>query len=883
MEQRLIEVLQGRAANYILPFFWQHGESRELLEEGMEKIHDSGIGAVCVESRPHPDFAGEGWWRDLDVILAKAKELDMRVWVLDDAHFPSGFCNGKITPDSPYGKVYLIKYGVDLVGPKKGRSVLVMLEPGEELVAVTMGRRDREDANRLTEVYDLTDQVTADGRVFVDVPDGLWCVHVIKTTRKGTGRKNYINTIDHDAVRYFIDQVYEPHYTHYKDDFGKTFAGFFSDEPEIGNCGGEYVHDANIGKPNMKLPWSQTLKAQLKELWGADFAVNLTALWTTPDTEPGQNRSGLCRMQFADLAARLYGENFCGQIGDWCRAHGVEYIGHVIEDGGTHAHMGLGAGHYFHALWGQDMAGIDVVLQQIRPGLDDCRFHSVGGELGYHGELYHYALAKLGTSLAHLDPKKHGRSLCEVFGAYGWAEGLKLMKWLLDHMLVNGVNYFVPHAFTMKEFPDPDCPPHFYARGMNPQFPYFKNLMEYCNRVSHLTSGGAHVPAAAVVYPAEQEWAGAYLPVEAVGKELLRAQIDYEILPIDALVGMSADQGRLCWGNEQVSVLVLAGSQCIPAKLADWLSQAAVEGLQIVIAGQKPAALQEDGSLTEWVNPDQKNVTVCELGMLPETLRLFGIGEMKTKEREPWLRYYHYRQKDGEFWLFMNQSETDAIHTELCLHQFCGGSHRADSKNSCWYDAWENTVKPCEWIDEQALRLDLEIGEMKILYIGSCIPLAKKLAEKQGITQRWKEAKTAGKLQTISLAADGWTIETKETGTEAFVPQSDAALGDFCRNHPRFCGVLRYETTFVLPDTDTCELDLGEVYETVHLLVNGEDAGVRVAPPYRFDISRLVRKGSNLLTAEVVNTLANRQRDFFSMTMPIEPSGLIGPVTVRYF
>ena len=35
MEQRLIEVLQGKAANYILPFFWQHGESRELLEEGI--------------------------------------------------------------------------------------------------------------------------------------------------------------------------------------------------------------------------------------------------------------------------------------------------------------------------------------------------------------------------------------------------------------------------------------------------------------------------------------------------------------------------------------------------------------------------------------------------------------------------------------------------------------------------------------------------------------------------------------------------------------------------------------------------------------------------------------------------------------------------------
>lgn len=89
--------------------------------------------------------------------------------------------------------------------------MLIILEQGEELVAVTMGKRDRDNQDSLTEVKDLTSQVS-DGRVFVDVPNGLWCVNVIKTTRKGTGRKNYINTIDHDAVRYFIDQIYEPHY-----------------------------------------------------------------------------------------------------------------------------------------------------------------------------------------------------------------------------------------------------------------------------------------------------------------------------------------------------------------------------------------------------------------------------------------------------------------------------------------------------------------------------------------------------------------------------------------------------------------------------------------------------------------------------------------------
>ena len=56
MEPRLMDVLQGKEDNYILPFLWQHGESKELLEEGMQRIYDSGIKAVCVESRPVERF-----------------------------------------------------------------------------------------------------------------------------------------------------------------------------------------------------------------------------------------------------------------------------------------------------------------------------------------------------------------------------------------------------------------------------------------------------------------------------------------------------------------------------------------------------------------------------------------------------------------------------------------------------------------------------------------------------------------------------------------------------------------------------------------------------------------------------------------------------------
>ena len=86
----ITKLLNENYGNYIMPFFWQHGEEENVLREYMGVIHGSGIGAVCVESRPHPDFCGEKWWKDMDVILDEAKKRGMKVWILDHSHKPNG-------------------------------------------------------------------------------------------------------------------------------------------------------------------------------------------------------------------------------------------------------------------------------------------------------------------------------------------------------------------------------------------------------------------------------------------------------------------------------------------------------------------------------------------------------------------------------------------------------------------------------------------------------------------------------------------------------------------------------------------------------------------------------------------------------------------------
>ena len=90
----LKDILNGTAGNYIAPFLWLHNEDDALIVKELHRIHDCGIGAVCIESRTHEEFCREDWWSDVRLILDTCKELGMKLWILDDKHFPSGYANG---------------------------------------------------------------------------------------------------------------------------------------------------------------------------------------------------------------------------------------------------------------------------------------------------------------------------------------------------------------------------------------------------------------------------------------------------------------------------------------------------------------------------------------------------------------------------------------------------------------------------------------------------------------------------------------------------------------------------------------------------------------------------------------------------------------------
>ena len=124
-----------------------------------------------------------------------------------------------------------------------------------------------------------------------------------------------------------------------------------------------------------------------------------------------------------------------------------------------------------------------------------------------------------------------------------------------------------------------------------------------------------------------------------------------------------------------------------------------------------------------------------------------------------------------------------------------------------------------------------------------------------------------------------------------------------------FSGTALYKTHFSLPedpDNDGWFLDLGEVHESVRVVLNGDELATLIAPPFRVKIEPSMAQPENVLELHITNLAANRiaymdrkgisWKKFYNINFPARksenrknglfdasqwtprPSGLLGPV-----
>ncbi len=131
------------------------------------------------------------------------------------------------------------------------------------------------------------------------------------------------------------------------DFFGGTIVGFFTDEPSA-------MIDAPAGRSMWQaagMPWTPSLPQRFRDRFGYEIEPRYAEL-------AGDGPAAVKRDYWA-LVKEMHSESYHGQIGEWCREHGVKYTGHVGED--VPLMQVRFAGSAFECLKHMDEPGVDML------------------------------------------------------------------------------------------------------------------------------------------------------------------------------------------------------------------------------------------------------------------------------------------------------------------------------------------------------------------------------------------------------------------------------------------------------------------------------------------------------------------------------------------
>jgi hypothetical protein len=217
---------------------------------------------------------------------------------------------------------------------------------------------------------------------------------------------------------------------------------------------------------------------------------------------------------------------------------------------------------------------------------------------------------------------------------------------------------------------------------------------------------------------------------------------------------------------------------------------------------------------------------------------------------------------DGE-WLFLhNRSLTDTVRGQLRLRGGRGQVARYDPEEDKYF-VIRNRQR------ETGLEIETEIPP----YTLEVLRVSRQLPKLQAPPNFRIAQEIHGPWQ-VSRATD-------DSGNH-FEPVGEHPTLEDWRRWPgleTFAGTLRYRCALRLPGLQPGEalgLDAGAVDEIAELWLNGRSAGVRIAPPYVWEITALARPGENTIELDVTNTAQARWSDDFSRGDAV--SGLLGPV-----
>ncbi|MRR22712.1 glycoside hydrolase family 2, partial [bacterium] len=477
-----------------------------------------------------------------------------------------------------------------------------------------------------------------------------------------------------------------------------------------------------------------------------------------------------------------------------------------------------------------------------------------------------------------------------------------------DQSIISGVTHSVFHGFN---YSPPEAPwPSWlryggYFNENNNWWPHFHLLNEYKARLSALLQNCDMYADIALLPPTADMWSLIGMQNEPFPSVL---HAEYLSLVWEALAknGSGCDyvseriiteaevrNRHLCYGPRKYHTLFLAGVESLSPESARKLFDFIRAGGRIFCIDKVPS------KSAGWKNHETNDSTVR---LLVEKMMAYPsrfiflekpdsdyIGWYRAVQEqympEPWLTIdrpnpflmqVRYTGEDGSEYIFIINSHLhDSQHIRIRFSKELTGGHNC----SVWFP---ETGERKRVITDSGGGLMLDLGPAESLLFAF---------DRERVEEEWKPLPVSG--SPILELTDGWTAEFIHC-RDGSVSRTDMERLTDLKDMPEFVsfsGTVIYRNSLECSDPEGMIVNLGKVYGTTELRINGESCGVKWYGRRIFSIEKYVKPGINNVEVIVTTSMGNYMKSLTdnpiaqywtnagTKNQPLQSMGMTGPVT----
>lgn len=423
----------------IVPFwFWNGRETAAEITRQLELAKAAGLDGMAIHARigNRIEYLSPEWLELVRHSCVEARRLGLVIWLYDEEGFPSGSVGGRLPGMGAEFRQKSLKFEYTAG------------TPAPDALAAFAG----DDGSNL---------------VFTVTEPGFF---------------PYIDTLKRKVTDQFIQMTHEKYFAVLGEFFGDPITAIYTDDLN---------HLLVESSDAPLLSWTGELPEVFREMHGYDLVANLPLL--IEDT--GDFRR--VRRHYRETVRKLFLDNFVTPMHQWCRDHGVVFLGHLSGDEGPFSgslRRFTDAMAYYRC---EDVPSIDDFLT----GRNDSRYLSSPlGECGRSMSI----LVKQAASVA--DQFGNGEVSSESLTSLGWGVPVPRVIAQLNANLGYGVTGFTPHdyAYCATGVAKRDHPASFFIQ--QPYFQFHREIFARIRRSAELLRRGCPVMDCLVVHPMQMLW-----------------------------------------------------------------------------------------------------------------------------------------------------------------------------------------------------------------------------------------------------------------------------------------------------------------------------------------------------------------------------------------